>query len=92
MYKREEEIVEENLESEKQSTQPPKEMKVRVPSKIKQEKSFQHNQVGLNDKLALKKEVTSLYTANVALFFIAGIVIIPYILGFVLTYFLFAFY
>ncbi len=102
MYKRDEEIAEEKLDWENQDKQSattvkqpspaPKKLKRPVSSEIEQKKSFQDKQIELNEKLALKKNVMSLYNANVALFSIVGLLIIPYILGFVFTYLLFAFY
>ena len=95
MYKRDEEIKDESLDWEEQDKQPPeevKQMKLEIPSQAKRQKSFQHKETGLSEKLAVKKNVTSLYNANVALFLGAGILVLPYILGFVITYFLFAFY
>ena len=91
MYKREEEIVDENLEYD-QCNERSKQVKVRLPSGIKQKKSFQHKQVGLSQKFSVKKNVTDLSDADVALFSIAATLIFPYMLGLMLTYFLFSFY
>ena len=59
---------------------------------MKAKKSFHHKQIGLSEKFTVKKNVTGLFTENVALLSIAGIVIVPYILGFVITFFLYSFY
>jgi len=91
MYKRDEEIVDENLEWD-QGNEPSKQRKVRLSSGIKQKKSFQHKQIGLSQKFSVKKNVTDLSDADVALFSIAATLIFPYMLGLTLTYFLFSFY
>ena len=91
MYKREEEIVDENLECD-QGNEPSKQLKVRLPSGIKQKKSFQHKQVGLSQKFSVKNNVTDLSHRDVAFFSIAATLLFPYMLGLMLTYFLFSFY
>ena len=91
MYKREEEIVDENLECA-QSNEPSKQVKVGMLSGTKQKKSFHHKQVGLSQKFSVKKNVTDLSDADVALFSIAATLLFPYMLGLMLTFFLFSFY
>ncbi len=91
MYKRVEKIVDENLECA-QGNEPSRQVKVGMPSRIKQKKSFQHKQIGLSQKFSVKKNVTDLSNRDVAFFSIAATLLFPYMLGLMLTYFLFSFY
>ena len=90
MYKREEEIAGENLEWD-QGNGPSKQVKVGMPSGIKQKKSFQHKQIGLSQKFSVKTNATDLSTKDIAFFSIAATLLFPYILGLMLTYFLLTF-
>lgn len=91
MYKRNDEIVDENLEWD-QGKEPSEEMRVKMPSGLKKQRSFHHKQVGLSQKFPVKKNVTDLSDRDVTLFSIVAALLFPYMLGLTLTYFLFSFY
>jgi len=83
MYKRADEIVDENLEWD-QGTEP--------PSALKKQRSFYHKQFESHQKFPLKTNVTNLSDKDIALFSMAATLLLPYMLGLMLTYFLFSFY
>ena len=83
MYKRVEETVDENLEWDQGNES---------PSAFKKQRSVQHKQIGLGQKFPLKTNVTDLSDKDVALFSMAATLLFPYMLGLMLTYFLFSFY
>jgi len=87
MYKRNEEIEDENLECG-QGKVPSRE----VRAAFKKQRSLQYRQVGLSQKFPVKKNVTDLSDKDVTLFSIAATLIFPYMLGLTLTYSLFSFY
>ena len=91
MYKCEVKIAGENLEWD-QGNEPSKQVKVGMPSVIKQKKSFQHKQVGLSQKFSVKNNVMDLSNRDITFFSIAATLLLPYMLGLMLTYFLFSFY
>ncbi|PHS36991.1 MAG: hypothetical protein COB07_11735 [Sulfurovum sp.] len=83
MYKRIEDIENEKLEWD-QGTEPSKKVKVVMPSGSKKQRSSQ--------KFPLKTNVKDLSKRDVALFSMAATLLFPYMLGLMLTYFLFSFY
>jgi hypothetical protein len=91
VYRRVEETVDENLEWD-QGKELPKEMKAEMPFGFKKQRSFQHKQIGLSQKFPVKTNVADLSDRDVALFSIAATLLFPYMLGLMLTYFLFSFY
>jgi len=91
MYKREEKTVDEDLEWD-QGNQPSKRVKVGMPFAFKKQRSLQHKQVGLSQKVPVKTNVTDLSDRDVAFFSIAATLLFPYMLGLTLAYFLFSFY
>ena len=61
-------------------------------SGTKEKKSLKHKQVGLNQKFSVKNNVMDLSSRDITFFSIAAILLFPYMLGLMLTYFLFSFY
>lgn len=91
MYKRIEEIVDENLEWD-QGNEPSKQGKAGMLSGFKKQRSLQHKQGRLGQKFPMKTNVADLSDRDIAFFSIAATLIFPYMLGLMLTYFLFSFY
>ena len=91
MYKRKEDIKDEKLECG-QGKAASREVKAEILSGFKKQRSVQHKQVGSSQKFPLKKNVTDFSDRDVVLFSIAATLIFPYMLGLMLTYFLFSFY
>ena len=98
MYKRNEDIEEEHLDWEDQDKQPPAIPKVvNVPKpllapKIKDQSSQMEEYKGLNHTLDMKRKMMHIFNENIKLLSLIGLLIIPYVVGFVLTYLLFYFY
>ena len=105
MYVREETIEEENLdwgelthasednqerhiEDTKEETSPPD--PVSKPKKLFFKKRATNEKIGPN--FTLKNELSDIFKHNAEISLLLGIVIVPYILGFVISYFLFYFY
>lgn len=101
MYVREEHIEEENLDWEEHTrlsidnhnnvTEETREEAVEAPVS-KQNKPFLNNRANMGRKVSLKRELNDLLKQNAEISLLFGIVLIPYLLGFLISYFLFFFY
>ncbi len=97
MYKRIETIEEECLDWGKHPVAPLEEMDEKIaeaviPPVSKQSKIFLNERASLRGKFSIKRKFTNLLDENSELFLVFSILALPYIVGFVLSYFLFYFY
>jgi len=101
MYVRKEKIEEENLDWGKY-TNPTKgtqdeeieEINEKPVEKqaLQRKKPFLNNRAKMGPRFSLKRQLADLYRQNAEISLLLGIVFIPYILGFAISYFLFFFY
>lgn len=101
MYVRQEHIEEENLDwgelakasvvKQNNALEETKEGDVKS-SVSKQKKPFLNNRAKMGRKFNIKNELNDLLKQNAEISLLLGIVLVPYILGFAISYFLFFFY
>lgn len=101
MYVRKENIEEENLDWEKytkpsidkqdKTIEKANEEAVQAPS-FQQKKSFLNNRAKMGPKFDIKSKLSDLFRQNTEISLVIGIIFLPYILGFLISYFLFFFY
>lgn len=101
MYVREEYIEEENLDwgehakasvvKQNNAVEETKEGNVEV-SVSKQKKPFLNNRAKMGRKFNIKNELNDLLKQNAEISLLLSIVLVPYIVGFAISYFLFFFY
>ena len=101
MYVRKENIEEEHLDWSKytnpskdeqdKTSQKMKEEPVHVPA-FQQKKSFLNNRAKMGRKFHIKSKLTDLFNQNAEISLILSIIFLPYIVGFLISYFLYFFY
>jgi len=89
MYIRNEAIEEEHLDWEGKDKHTPKPL---FAPEIKDQSALLEEYKELDHKLDKKRKMMTIFEENSKLFSLIGLLILPYILGFVLTYLLFYFY
>lgn len=89
MYIRNEDIEEESLDWEAKVKPPPKPL---LAPKINDQSALLEEYKGLDHKLDKKRKMMTIFDENIKLFSLIGLLILPYVFGFVLTYLLFYLY
>ena len=97
MYKRNENIEDDNLEWEDQDkqhsqTEDVKVSKPLVSPKIQDQSALLEEYKGLNHNSGMKRKTMTILDENITLFSIVGLLVFPYLLGFLITFLLYSFY